>query len=288
MFTKGLLTAAVTLVLALSANAQTNASQNAQTLIFAVNEGVTYQIDSETSKQNYKVIAEDLARLLKQKVRLDVVPDYAMLEKDLNAKTYDIAFIHPAHIAMAPVKRGTYTLVAVSKAHIAYKASFLSNMSAQPKTPEELGKLLAKGTKRIGSPDTNSITAWLIRATLRDAAIAAKTTAPTLKFTRYQDSIPFMVSNGFVDIAATASESVVKEWIAAGGKVLTTSKPVPIKDVIVSNAMSKEAIDLVKNYFLELNTSAEGQAKLDRIGLKQGFVTYDQAAFIALSTWLGL
>ena len=259
-----------------------------QTLVFAVNEGVTYRTGGDSARQNYKAIADDLARLLKAKVRVDIVGEYATLEKDLAAKSYDIAFIHPMHIALAPVKKGDYTLVAVSKAHINYKASFLSNVRAEPKTPAELGTLLAAGTKMIGSPDTNSITAWLIRATLRDAAAAAKTSAPQLKFTRYQESIPFMVSNGFVDIAATASEPIVKEWIAAGGKVLATSKSVPIKDVIVANALGKEVIDTVKNYFLELSTSAEGQTKLERIGLKQGFVTYDQPAFVALGTWLGL
>lgn len=214
MVTRGLIAALVTLGLAVSAHAQ----PTGQTLVFAVNEGVTYQSGGEASKQNYKAIADDLGRLLKAKVRLDVIGDYATLEKDLAAKTYDIAFIHPAHIAIAPVKHGAYTLVAASKAHTGYKASFLSKMNAQPKSPGELGKLLAGGSKMIGSPDTNSITAWLIRATLRDAAAAARSTAPALKFTRYQDSIPFMVNNGFVDVAATASEAVVKEWVAAGAK----------------------------------------------------------------------
>ena len=259
-----------------------------QTLVFAVNEGVTYRTGADASRQNYKAIADDLARLLKTKVRVDVVGEYAALEKDLAAKSYDIAFIHPTHIAIAPVKRGDYTLVAVSKAHINYKASFLSNVRAEPKTPAELGALLASGTKLIGSPDPNSITAWLVRATLRDAAAAAKASTPQLKFTRYQESIPFMVTNGFVDIAATASEPIVKEWVAAGGKVLTTSRSVPIKDVIEANTLGKEAIEIVESYFLELSSNADGQAKLERIGLKQGFVTYDQPAFVALGNWLGL
>lgn len=284
MFARRLLAALATLGLAFAANAQSKDD----TLVFAVNEGVTYKTGGEASRQNYKAIADDLARLLKTKVRIDVIGEYATLAKDLAAKTYDIAFIHPTHIAITPVKQGNYTLVAVSKAHIGYKASFLSKITAQPKSPEELGKLLAKGTKMIGSPDSNSITAWLVRATLRDAAAAAKNAAPQLKFTRYQESIPFMVNGGFVDVAATASEAIVKDWIASGGTVLATSKPVPIKAVIVSNALGKESIDIVKSYFLELSTSAEGQARLDRIGLKQGFVTYDQAAFVALGTWLGL
>ncbi len=284
MFTKTAFAALAALGLSFAANAQSKAD----TLVFAVNEGVTYKTGGDASKQNYKAIADDLARLLKTKVRVDVIGEYATLEKDLAAKAYDIAFIHPTHIAITPVKQGNYTLVAVSKAHTGYKASFLSKMNAQPKSPEELGKLLANGTKMIGSPDPNSITAWLVRATLRDAAAAAKNAAPQLKFTRYQESIPFMVNGGFVDVAATASEPIVKEWVAAGGKVLTTSKPAPIKDVIVSNALGKESIDLIKNYFLELSANADGQAKLERINLKQGFVTYDQNAFVALGTWLGL
>lgn len=282
MFMKSILGATAALVLCCAASAQ-------PTLVFAVNEGVTYRTGGDAARQNYKAIADDLGKLLKTKVRIDIVPEYATLEKDLAAKSYDIAFIHPTHIALSPVKKGSYSLVAVSKAHVNYRAQFLSKITAEPKTPEELGKLLGvAGAKPIGSPDTNSITAWLIRATLRDAATAAKTKAPELKFTRFQDSIPHMVEYGFVDVAATASESIVKDWKATGGKVIATSKPVPIKDVIVSNALGKEAIETVKNYFIELSNSADGQAKLERIGLKQGFIGYDQDTFVAIATWLGL
>ena len=280
MFIKTLLTV-IGLITPLLANAQ-------QTLVFAINEGVTYRTGAEITRQNYKAIADDIGRLLQAKVRLEVVSDYATLEKDLAAKSYDIAFIHPTHIALTPVKKGDYSLAVVSKAHVNYKASFLSKMTAQPKSPEELGKLLASASKPVGSPDTNSITAWLIRATLRDAAAAAKSTAPKLKFTRYQDSIPFMVESGFVDVAATASEPIVKEWTAAGGKVIAVSKAVPIKNVIVSNALGKEAIELIRAYFTELTANADGQAKLERVGLKQGFVGYDQTAYVALGIWLGL
>jgi len=282
MFRKTVFGATVWLALCCAVNAQA-------TLVFAVNEGVTYRTGGDTARQNYKAIADDLGKLLKTKVRVDIIPEYSTLEKDLAAKSYDIAFIHPTHIALSPVKKGAYSLVAVSKAHVNYRAQFLSKIAAEPKSPEELGKLLGvAGAKPIGSPDTNSITAWLIRATLRDAAMAAKTKAPELKFTRFQDSIPHMVEYGFVDVAATASESIVKDWKAAGGKVIATSKPVPIKDVIVSNALGKEAVETVKNYFIELSNTPDGQAKLERIGLKQGFIGYDQDTFVAIATWLGL
>jgi phosphonate transport system substrate-binding protein len=249
-----------------------------QNYVFAINEGITYRTGSDATRQNYKAIADDLSRILKGKVRIDVIGDYPTLEKDLAAKTYDIAFIHPTHIALKPVIKGTYTLVAVSQAHANYRASFLS----------KLGALMAKAHKPVGSPDSNSITAWLIRATLRDAAVASKSAAPTLKFTRYQDSIPFMIDNGFVDVAATASESIVKDWTAAGGKVIAASKAVPVKNIIVSAAMGKEATEAIKAYFIELASTADGQAKLERIGLKQGFVSFEPAAYVALGAWLGL
>ncbi len=284
MFKKSLFLTIVGLALACSASAQ----PGTRTLVFAINEGVTYRGNSDAARQNYKLIADDLGRLLKAKVNVEMIADYGTLEKDLAAKTYDIAFIHATHIALAPVKKGTYSLAVTSKAHLNYKASFLTKLTATPKSPAEVGKVLGSSTKMIGSPDTNSITAWLIRATLRDAAEAAKAPAPPLKFTRYQDSIPFMVEAGFVDVAATASEAIVKDWVAAGGKVLTTSKSVPIKNVIVSNALGNEALETVRTYFTELSAAADGQAKLDRIGLKQGFVTYDPAAYLALSGWLGM
>ena len=284
MFKKNLFLSIVGLTMAFSVSAQSGT----QTLVFAVNEGVTYRGNTDVARQNYKQIGDDLGRLLKAKVSVDMIADYGTLEKDLAAKTYDIAFIHATHIALAPVKKGTYSLAATSKAHLNYKASFLTKLTAQPKTPAELGKLLASSSKLIGSPDTNSITAWLIRATLRDAVEASKTTAPQLKFTRYQDSIPFMVEAGFVDVAATAAEPLVKKWVADGGKVLTTSKSVPIKNVIVSNALGKEALEIVRTYFTELSATPDGQAKLDRIGLKQGFVTYDPAVYLSLSGYLGM
>ena len=80
----------------------------------------------------------------------------------------------------------------------------------------------------------------------------------------------------------------MKKWVADGGKVLATSKSVPIKNVLVSNALGKEGLEIVRAYFTELGATADGQAKLDRIGLKLGFVTYDPAVYLALSGYLGM
>jgi len=266
----------------------TAGAQAQQTITFAVNEGVTYRTGAEGTKQNYKAIADDLSKIMKAKVQIEVVPEYATLEKELAARAYGIAFIHPTHVALAAVKRGHYSLAAVSKAHTNYRASFLSKASLAAASPEDLVKMLASANKPVGAPDPNSITTLLIRATLRDAALATKSNAPQLKFTRYQESIPYMVDNGFVDVAATASESIVKQWTASGGKIVAASKPVPIKNLIISEALPKDVQEAVRAYFMELSGTAEGQAKLEKIGLKQGFVGFDQGNYVALAGWLGL
>ncbi len=271
--------------------AQPAAAQPAATQqsVFAVNEGVTYRTSNGAAKLAYKVIADDLAKILRTKVRVEVVGEYATLEKDLQAKAYDVALIHPTHIALVPVKAGAYSLIATSKAHLNYRANFLSRRWGPTGSIAEMGFYLgAAGAKPIGAPDRNSITSWLVRATLRDAAAASSTKAPELHFTRYQDSIPHLVEYGFVDVAATASPTITKEWIASGGQVMGSSRPVPIKNVIVSNSLSETSIEAIRNYFLELGSTSAGQAKLDRIGLSQGFSGYDNATYLAIATWLGL
>ena len=74
-----------------------------------------------TPARTTKLIADDPPKQLKVKVNVEIVTDYAALEKGLAARAYDLAFVHPTHIALAPVKRGEYTLAAVSKAHTGYK-----------------------------------------------------------------------------------------------------------------------------------------------------------------------
>ena len=60
----------------------------------------------------------------------------------------------------------------MSKAHTGYKASFPSKVNV-PGTPADLGKDAVQRSNRW-APGPELDTAWLIRATLRDAAAAAK------------------------------------------------------------------------------------------------------------------
>lgn len=251
----------------------------AQALVFAVNEGVTYRVGNDEIRARYAAIAADLGKLLNQPVRVEPVGDYPTLRKGLAARSYDLALVHPAHISIGAMKSSGYQLVAVTKGFQEYSARFLVRADSPLKSLADL-----RGRK-VGAPDEDSITSWMVRATLRDAL--GKADAVTYSYTRYQDAVPFMVEHTFTQTGATASGAVVKQWEAAGGKVLAKSKPVPIKHVIASASITAEQLAQLREYFTTLDTTEAGRKKLEAIKV-QGYAPYDPAALMTLGTWLGL
>ena len=134
-------------------------------------------------------------------------------------------------------------------------------------------------------PDPDSITAWMVRATLRD--LGMDPAKESLGTTRYQDGIPFMMENGFYEIGITAAGGVVKSWTDKGGKVLFESRPVPIKHLIASPNLSTGDIDQIQAVFLGLDKSPAGRAILAKIGFR-GFNLPDAKLLAELTKWLGI
>jgi len=251
----------------------------AQALVFAVNEGVTYRVPLEEVRGRYAAIAADLSKLLKQPVTIEPIGDYKQLRAGLAAKQYDIAMIHPAHVSIGAIKGNGYHLVAVTKGYQKYTASFLTNADTPIASLAEL-----KG-KKLGAPDEDSITAWMVRATLRDARVAPEELAIT--YTRYQDAVPFFVENKLTLAGATAANAVVKKWTEKGGKVLAQSRPVPIKHIIASPTLGAEQVEKVREYLLALDANDEGRKKLEPTKYA-GFERYDEKAMLAIGDWLGI
>jgi phosphonate transport system substrate-binding protein len=248
-------------------------------LVFAVNEGVTYRVPNEEIRARYAAIAADLSKLLKQPVQIEPVADYPSLRKGLAEKAYDLALVHPAHLSIEAIKKSDYKLLVVTKGFQDYKANFLVTADSPLKSLADL-----KGRK-LGAPDEDSITSWMVRATLRDQIGDAKQVSYV--YTRYQDAVPFFVENALTPAGATASNAVVKAWQDKGGKVLATSKAVPIKHVIASPKLPPDQAEAVRDYLLALDATEEGRKKLEPTKWK-GFALYDNTALMALGTWLGL
>ncbi|HEY9064218.1 MAG TPA: phosphate/phosphite/phosphonate ABC transporter substrate-binding protein [Burkholderiaceae bacterium] len=250
-----------------------------QAIVFAVNEGVSYRVPNDEIRSRYAAIASDLSKLLKQPVTIEPVGDYPTLRKGLAAKSYDLAMVHPAHLSIVAIRDTHYRLVAVTKGFQQYRASFLVRADSPLKSLADLKGL------RLGAPDEDSITAWLVRATLRDAKLDPK--AMAINYMRYQDAIPFAVENRLTNAGATAANGVVKDWESHGGRVLLQSKPVPIKHIIASPNLSAEQVDKVREYLTALDSTEEGRKKLEP-SRYAGFERFDEGALLATGAWLGL
>ncbi len=245
--------------------------------VLAINEGVSYQHQPAEVAARYSEVAADLSGLLGQTVTVEVVSDYAALRKGLAERRFGLALVHPAHVSMDALQQHGYRLLAVVKGFENYRAHILVSRKSTVNSLQQL-----RGAQ-IGAPDEDSITSVLLRATLRDAGI--KPQDVKLTYTRFQDAVPFFIDSGLTQAGATASAKVVKAWTDQGGRVLTTSRPVPIKHVIASPALSAQQQALVRGYLLKLDTSPEGRQRLASIRYS-GFEPYDENALLALATWL--
>ena len=255
------------------------ASPWAQALVFAVNEGVSYRVPIEEIRGRYALLAADLSKLLKQPVTVEPVGDYPTLRKGLAAKSYDLAMVHPAHLSIQAIKDSGYQLVVVTKGFQKYTANFLVKADSPLKTLADL-----KGLK-LGAPDEDSITSWMVRATLRDAKVDPA--GLKITYTRYQDAVPFFVENNLTTAGATAANALVKAWKDKGGRVLGQSRPVPIKHIIAGPALSAEQLEAVREYLLALDSTDEGKKKLAPTKFI-GFERYDDAELMKIGAWLGV
>ena len=257
-------------------------------LVFAVTEGVTYQATPKEIRDKFAPIAQVIATATGRRVRTVLVPAYNDLRAGLLTQEFDVAFVHPAHVSMAEIKAGRYKAVAWTTGYTEYTASMLMTAGQPYKAMADL-----KG-RTVVMPDPDSITAWMVRAMFRTEKIPVvegrgDPVLDTVRIitTRYQDAVPFYLENNFAQVAITAANSVVKGWTEKGGKVLLKSRPVPIKQFIVSTAMPAAEQQRVRDALIGLREAKGGSAALETVGYK-GFVPPNHEIENAVIAWLGL
>ena len=256
-------------------------------LVFAVTEGVTYQATPKEIRDKFAPIAQVIATATGRRVRTVLVPAYNDLRAGLLTQEFDVAFVHPAHVSMAEIKAGRYKAIAWTTGYTEYTASMLMNPGQPYKSIADL-----KG-RTVVTPDPDSITAWMVRAMFRTEKVAttdARDPTPTtvrIITTRYQDAVPFYLENNFAQVAVTAANSVVKGWTDKGGKVLLKSRPVPIKQFIVSTAMPAAEQQRIRDALIGLREAKGGPAALETVGYK-GFIPPNHDVESAVIAWLGL
>lgn len=237
----------------------------AQELQFAINEGVTYQ-DDGLPGERFKLLIKMLSIELKRPIKLHTISHYADFEHELANENIDLAFIHPANVGLTAVKSGYYVGLASAKDFTGYRARVMVKADSPLKSLADL-----RG-KKIGVPSMESITTVMFIAALREIGIPdpAKQFTPT----RYQDAVPFMLDYGYVDAGVTGSGAVAKSWIAKGGRVIAETKPVPIKQFLMSRRFSAEERDKVQTLLLKLSETEDGKAALAGLHIT-GFVPWN-------------
>jgi phosphonate transport system substrate-binding protein len=239
--------------------------------IFAVNEPVSYSGQVGESSERYASLTADINRKLSPAFKLEKVPAYTELDAGLKAGRYDLALVHPSHLAMAALQSGQYRLVALSKAHINYKAYFLTRNDSPVKTMAQLSG------RNLLIPEENSITSWMARATLAESFSAGQS-RPNVRAVRFQDAVRLAVENKMADAGVTASLAEVKEWQLAGHNVLGSSRAAPAKIVLVHKRLESQQ-DALRTIF-------ESQLEMGKIGAPEGFVGFDEGVLLKVWEWL--
>lgn len=264
---------------ALAAAAALKAAGAAQALVLGVTEGVTYRATDPEIAARFEAIADTLAKALKQPVTVQVISSYNDMREAMRAQRVDLAYIHPAHVALEGIKAGQYRSVAWTAGFTEYKVSFLCR-EASP-----IADWKALAAKKLVTPDPDSITAVMTRAMLRENGLAPE--GVKLLATRYQDAVPFYVENLFADYGATAAKGVIKGWRDKGGKVCAESRPVPIKQWLVSSKLDAAAAATVRDTLLGLAHSEPGKKAL-AASTYSGLVPTSADTERALLGWLGI
>jgi len=248
-------------------------------LVFSVTEGVTYQATPKEIRDKFEPLAEVIGKAMRRNVRVVLVPAYDDARAGLARQEFDIAFIHPAHVAMAEIKAGRYRSIAWTSGYTDYTVSLLA------KADEPIKDLVDLKGRKMVTPDPDSITAVMVRSMLRTGNV--RTGDLKLLTTRYQDAVPFYLENGFATVGATAASGVVKQWTDKGGKVVLRSRGVPIKQVIASSRLTPEERERIHDVLVNLAQSDAGRRALAASGYK-AFVATDADLEEKTIAWLGL
>jgi ABC-type phosphate/phosphonate transport system substrate-binding protein len=127
--------------------------------VFSITEGITYYQTNKEIQAKFAPLADLLSKALKRPVRMVIVSAYNEVREGLDRQEYDLSFIHPA--GGTGRDQGGYRSVADDWLHRLFGHAAREQGPAVRQTHDLRGRTIV-------SPDPDSITAWMLRAMLRD------------------------------------------------------------------------------------------------------------------------
>jgi ABC-type nitrate/sulfonate/bicarbonate transport system substrate-binding protein len=250
------------------------ASASAQQVVLGVNAGLSTRDTVKAQEAKFAPLAQAASKALRISLQVKPVqsPDVA---KELAEKNLDVLIIH-THDALAAVKKKGYTLLAFSQDLKYDRVRILA--------AEGAAKLADVRGKRVWTTGAYSFATATAMAVLRSQGIAAKDI--TLKITRYQDAIPFMLQNKFGEFGVTRLDSVALSWEKEGRAIAFTTDRLPVYAVVAKPDTDAALSERLGSWLIGLSQSDETSGLAAAAGF-QGFRAAEPTEAERLSLWFG-
>lgn len=245
-------------------------------LLFGVNEGTSSSMDAVFRRDKYADLTRYLTAAVGKEVRTETSNILPILMRNVERKRYDLLFVRPSHISAKAMRDFGYRMLVAAKGES--KVHFIVKKDSPLKTLQD-----AKG-KFIVMPDPLAYPTNLALAILRDAGIDTK--VERIQLLDRQEAVGYTIEQQLADVGVVISYSkVAKEWEKGGGRFLLTKDKLPYWSVIVSSNVSEATAQKLREAFIALDKTPNGQAILKQIGVP-GFVEGNQKAYVDMLNWV--
>ncbi len=245
------------------------------TITLGINAGVSTRDSFKVQTEKFAPLAQGASRALRVPISVEPVRS-PEVPKAVAAKRIDLLIIH-TNAALAAVKKEGYTMLALSRDLKDDRVHFMVRKDGPASVAGCRGKTIWSAGAKSYATETG-------RAVLRSQGVAGEDF--TLKVTKYQDAIPFMLDNEFGDVGMTRVETIAREWERGGGRILYSTDRLPVYALVAKPGGDAALMRRVGEWMVAMSQTPEGEAALAPGGFK-GFRATTTAEADALATWFG-
>lgn len=247
-------------------------------LVFAINEGGSGNLDAADTLFKYQEFGEVAEKALRTKVSIVNARGRDRLKENLKAQAYALLLSRPNDVPAEAVRDFGYQPVVSAKEP--YQTLFIVMKTSPIRTISDV-----RG-HTILTPDQYSNMWRAANAMLRDNKIDMS--RETVRSMRDQAAIGWSLENGFFDVGVVNSVSGVgRSWEKNGGRVIARSRDQINMPLIASPKLSPAQLERLRAAIVALDSTENGQAILKKIGMPAGFKETPRQAFIDFLAWLG-
>jgi len=255
-------------------------AQAAQRLVLGINTGMSTQDNQVDLREKYRPLAAYIGEITGRPVRLEISQNLESSARRLTRDAYDLFLGPPQTIAQA-MKDADYVPLVRYQGKI--RSAFVVMQSSG------INRLADARGKKLGLPDEGSLPTYLALAKLRFSKIKPAEFFSEIYNQKFQDAVMSALLVGRVDVAV-ATSGYAKRWVAdnPGAKVIEETYEVPHFALAASPDMSEEEQQKIRRALINASDTEKGQAMLETLEHKTGFIGTSKDEFSPLIRLFGL